>query len=77
MKKEYIERRAFLKTGMGITAAGVVSLSELFVSPGNSVGSNPRISDPLQRDITDIIQKYGGEFGGIKPGSGRKNNGNI
>ena len=77
MKKEHIKRRTFLKTGIGITAASVVSLKKLLASPVDSAGSNPSVSDPLQKDLADTIQKYGGEFGEIKPGLGEVNNGHI
>ena len=77
MENEPVKRRTFLKAGVGVALAGIVPLKKLLGVSDDPAGFENSVSTQTQKNIHEIIQKYGGEFGDIKPESRRRNHGYI
>ena len=67
MKQKGMPRRKFLKTSAGFALAGAVPLNALLAASDQSIGSGASCSDETLSELHRIAQKYGGEFGQIKP----------
>ncbi len=69
-ESKHLNRRDMLK--YGVSAMGMAILPERIISIKKTTGSQQnRQSGKEQEQLLSIVQKYGGEFGGIKP-EGRK-----
>ena len=77
MTNESLKRRIFLKAGVGVGLVSIVPLKRLLGVSDGPAGFDDSVSGQTQKNIHEIIQKYGGEFGDIKPESRRRNHGYI
>jgi len=72
-----MKRRNFFKRLLGVTGAIIIPLKYLMGSSKvNQQIQNRRAGSQINEELR-IMQMYGGEFGGIKPDSGRKNHVHI
>lgn len=79
--RRILKRRDFIRTGILGSAAISLSLGRLFPSIGvrsSSVKSEQvNTTETPQARVYDIAQKYGAEFGAIKPVIRRHRNGRL
>lgn len=60
-----MQRRKFLKTGVGVALAGAAPLKTLFAQTNQQVAGQKDSGDKELDKLQQIAQKYGGEFGPI------------
>jgi hypothetical protein len=79
--RRILKRRDFIRTGILGSAAISIPLGRLFpsigVPSGSGKGEHVNTTGPAQARVYDIIQKYGAEFGAIKPVIRRHRNGRL
>jgi hypothetical protein len=79
--RRILKRRDFIRTGILGSAAISLSLGRLFpsigVRSGSGKGEQVNTTGKAQARVYDIAQKYGAEFGAIKPVIRRHRNGRI
>jgi hypothetical protein len=77
--RRIFKRRDFIRTGILGSAAISLPLGRLFLLPGAPSGSGNgeqvNTTGTAQTRVYDIVQKYGAEFGAIKPVIRRHRNG--
>ncbi len=67
MKQKGIPRRKFLQTSAGAALAGAIPLNSLVFASNQPVDSDASYSDESMSELHRIVQKYGSEFGQVKP----------
>jgi hypothetical protein len=79
--RRVLKRRDFIRTGILGSAAISLPLGCLFSSIGVSSGSGKgelvNTTGTAHTQVYDIVQKYGAEFGAIKPIIRRHRNGRL
>ncbi len=65
-KSRHFNRRDLLK--IGITAAGIAAIPEGIITAAENNNKKPVVrKDKEQQKLFETAEKYGAEFGGIKP----------
>jgi len=67
MNNKCLQRRKFLQTGVGVALAGTIPLRTIFAGRDQQTGLREHGSRSSQAKLQQIAQKYGSEFGQIKP----------
>ena len=66
-----MERRRFLQTASGLALLSAVPAGQLLAEEAECAVKDEELSpEDVQAKMQEILSKYGGEFGGIKPAAG-------
>ena len=77
MKNGPLNRRKFIKMGIGITVGGIIPVKGLLFSSDKDVESDFNFRGNPHEKVCRIIQRYGPEFGDLRKVLGRDNYGNL
>ena len=62
-----MQRRKFLKAGVGIAVGGVMSFKQLWARPEREAGVKGRGVASSAAKLQEIVRRYGSELGQLKP----------